>query len=1211
MPSLTTQSRGQGLQRNRAQLLASLLAVGLALAVGWARHQGWLAEVAVNIQDRCTRVAYQQQGFPSDCPVLLVSIDERSLAELRLPYALWRPQIAEVVSSLRKAEARVVALDVLFGLRPETFAAYGSEFAPLQRSLQAAEGSLASEIFEGPIVVATHLNQAAILDESCPPLTGAAGDRLGWVNLDQDSDGAVRHFDLFEPVRRQLGEEATWMPSLATRVATLASGQSIDPSQPLWQGRPLPQEDGLVRINYKGPSGHIPRISFVDVLAGRELNRVKGKVVLLGLTDPRFGDHHRSPFSVHGEPDMAGVEIQAFAAWTLLSGNFVRVAPPWLNLLFIVAAGVLAGRIAWHAPVRGMVLLGIAFPPFWLCICALAYLSNRVLLDGVGPIASLLLVALGVYAWRAATVEGRRRELQATFGRMVSPQVMRSLERDPDLAWRREHREVTVLFTDINNFTPACEASTPEQIMDALGDYFTGMVEIIHRHDGTIKQYVGDEIMVIFGAPHDQPDHAARAVQTALDMQKLLAEKQATTYAFDRLNRNTALTYPGGDGETFQFDANSNLVAWNRGSYTVQYTFDDLDRLSRLDSPTTNDHIVLNYDQLDRVETMTDNSGTTTYGYTNNYLLDRVTRQTGKISYGYDDADRLTTMTADGDVTQYSYDDRDRLVQATLDGQSVHYAFDQADRPTLMSFSNGVSCQQVFNERDGLLSKRYLRGGSPLFSVKYAYNQLGQRKLEEKKTSNWTKSTRYAYNKRRELSNSYRKVNRGCTIETSYGYDLNHNRIKKDETRYRSNANDQLTTVQRPSQTLAYNTAGQAVTADSSTYTYSYSDQIKTVNTGATQASYVYDGNGQRVQKTVDGVISKFLWAGSEIVKEYTGSGDVKAQYFLGGGRTAIKHNGKWNFYLTDGLGSTVMLADHRGRSVATWDYSDFGETTQLTGGTSVYNPFLYTGQELDKETGFYHLRARHYAPSLGKFLSRDPIGYASGSNLYSYTSDPINFTDPSGLQPVPSPSPGPSPAPGPPAPGPGAPGSGPPNGGSPLGILIIGGTVTAVGTGLGALGTATGAAVASGNHAFSNLINYTVGPYSHIPTGNFKIEAGREFSPAQKLLIIEANMKRNGGVVMSDDPRDPYYGKPLKKPVKNMSKKLGYPSPCPDEWQVDHYDPADGGGSNSFANARVVSRKWNRTKSNLAPEPNYLYPNSLIPPPFSPFPSQRWTNDQ
>lgn len=474
---------------------------------------------------------------------------------------------------------------------------------------------------------------------------------------------------------------------------------------------------------------------------------------------------------------------------------------------------------------------------------------------------------------------------------------------------------------------------------------------------------------------------------------------QATRYTLDRLNRTTEMKYPGGDSETFAFDANSNLVAWNRGSYNVGYTFDELDRLTALDSPTTQDHIALTYDNLDRVASMTDNSGTTTYAYTQNYLLDRVTRGTGVIAYGYDAADRLTTMVADGDTTTYAWDDRNRLTRSSLDGQSVTYGYDQANRATLMSFSNGVTCQQTFNERDGLLSKRYLRGGSPLFTLKHAYNQLGQRILEEKQTANWGKKTRYCYNQRRELSHSYRKVNNGCTVETAYGFDLNHNRVKKNETRYSSNANDQLTSVRRPDQTLAYNAAGQAVRAGGSTYTFSYSDQIKTVNNGAHTAAYVYDGNGQRVKKTVDGVVSQFLWTGSEIVKEYNGSGTVKAQYFLGGGRTAIKHDGKWNFYLSDGLGSTVMLTDSRGRSVATWDYDDYGETTQLSGSSAVYNPFLYTGQELDKETGFYHLRARHYAPSLGKFLSRDPIGYAGGSNCYSYCAgDGVNNVDPMGL---------------------------------------------------------------------------------------------------------------------------------------------------------------------------------------------------------------------
>ena len=92
------------------------------------------------------------------------------------------------------------------------------------------------------------------------------------------------------------------------------------------------------------------------------------------------------------------------------------------------------------------------------------------------------------------------------------------------------------------------------------------------------------------------------------------------------------------------------------------------------------------------------------------------------------------------------------------------------------------------------------------------------------------------------------------------------------------------------------------------------------------------------------------------------------------------------------------MLTNASGQSAATYDYSDYGETRQTSGSTALYNPFLYTGQEYDFETSLYHLRARHYSPSLGRFFSRDPIGYAGGPNMMAYCAgDPINWSDPSG----------------------------------------------------------------------------------------------------------------------------------------------------------------------------------------------------------------------
>lgn len=95
-----------------------------------------------------------------------------------------------------------------------------------------------------------------------------------------------------------------------------------------------------------------------------------------------------------------------------------------------------------------------------------------------------------------------------------------------------------------------------------------------------------------------------------------------------------------------------------------------------------------------------------------------------------------------------------------------------------------------------------------------------------------------------------------------------------------------------------------------------------------------------------------------------------------------------------------MALTDEQGTVTDTWEDGDFGETTRVTG--SSYNPYLYTGQQFDPEFGgHYFLRARLYHPQYGRFLSRDPIGWEGGSNVFVYCdNNPLNFSDPSGLDP-------------------------------------------------------------------------------------------------------------------------------------------------------------------------------------------------------------------
>ena len=471
-----------------------------------------------------------------------------------------------------------------------------------------------------------------------------------------------------------------------------------------------------------------------------------------------------------------------------------------------------------------------------------------------------------------------------------------------------------------------------------------------------------------------------------------------TAYQYDVLNRVTKVSYPGGDVETLAYDGRGRVSEWHAGSKVVSYEYDNVDRLVHMACPSTGDDYHYSYDDANRLLSMQDQTGTTTYEYTDNDRLQRITHPGNRsLTYGYDQGDRLTsTLDPENVLTEYVYNQRNQLTRARHDGQQMAYGYDLLGRATDVQYPNGVRGTQVFDERDRLLYRDYRKGGTPLVTLKYAFNQLGQRILDDRTMPNGNQVARFDYNQRLELVRSER--NRGCAPPEvhSYAYDLNHNFIKKDGVSYTNNLADQLLNV--GSGTLTYNDSGQTTNVQGWDLSYNCADQITGIQAPGKNIAYRYDGAGQRISKTVNGLTQNFLWNGGDIAKEYTSIGAVKADYFLGAGREGIKTGGQWYYYLSDIQGSTLMLTDSTGHSATTYDYSDYGITRQTSGSTALYNPFLYTGQEYDFETSLYHLRARHYSPELGRFFSRDPIGYGGGSNMMAYCSgNPIDCFDPTG----------------------------------------------------------------------------------------------------------------------------------------------------------------------------------------------------------------------
>jgi adenylate cyclase len=115
--------------------------------------------------------------------------------------------------------------------------------------------------------------------------------------------------------------------------------------------------------------------------------------------------------------------------------------------------------------------------------------------------------------------------IKRAFTRYVAREVVEEVLKDPEhLMLSGERREATVLFCDIRGFTTLSERLTPEQVVSLLNEFYTTAIETTFKHDGTLDKFLGDAVMCVFGAPIAHPDHAERAVKTALDMRSALTE---------------------------------------------------------------------------------------------------------------------------------------------------------------------------------------------------------------------------------------------------------------------------------------------------------------------------------------------------------------------------------------------------------------------------------------------------------------------------------------------------------------------------------------------------------------------------------------------------------------------------------------------------------------------------------------------------------------
>lgn len=531
-------------------------------------------------------------------PVRIVDIDEDSLA--RLGQWPWpRHSLAALVENLRAAGAAAIALDIILAEPDRTAPTRVSADWPLSpamrqtiQTLPDPDAVLAAAIAGGSVVTGFAASSvvtgfagghqpageqspakarfifsgpdplAALPDlgqgvRSLPALEQAAAG-TGAVAFTADGDGIIRRV----PLIVRLGEQLH--PSLALEALRVATGKrnilvkSAEETGALTQLALGPLQipvdaQGSVHLHYTRPQADrfIPAWKVLDGSA--DARTLDGHVVFVGASAKGLLDLRLTP---HGDI-VPGVLMHAEVAEAAQLGALPQ-RPDWMEgaeTLLAVAAGlILIAAAAWMAPLAGA-LTTLAVALLSLGLTALLFLDMRLLADPLPALVAAIL-AHGITALvRHRQDQAERAFIRGAFARYISPNLVRHLLDNPQsLAVGGERRECSFVMTDLAGFTTLVEKSDPATLLHVLNGYIDGMVRIAFNHQGTLDRIVGDAVAVMFSAPVMQPDHAARAVACALEMDSfsrayvIRMREQGHALGLTRIGVNTGMVTIGNVG---------------------------------------------------------------------------------------------------------------------------------------------------------------------------------------------------------------------------------------------------------------------------------------------------------------------------------------------------------------------------------------------------------------------------------------------------------------------------------------------------------------------------------------------------------------------------------------------------------------------------------------------------------------------------------------
>lgn len=473
-----------------------------------------------------------------------------------------------------------------------------------------------------------------------------------------------------------------------------------------------------------------------------------------------------------------------------------------------------------------------------------------------------------------------------------------------------------------------------------------------------------------------------------------------TTLSYDIFGRLNTIAYSTGEEIRYQFDTAGRLSSVEDSLSRIEYSYDDLDRITRVLSSNSSSPLPPH-----------------------------------EISYEYDLAGRLTAIVyPGGQQVDYAYDAAGRVIAVhdNTSGQpasTTYLYYPVTGQLQKLTRPNGVTTSYTYDGGGRVTEITHSSNTDTLLShFQYTYNPAGLRRtlkvvsLDPENSSQYlTQTVRFSYDKLRRLVEAATSVDdifNDVDTYTFYTYDENGNRTAKstqtgtdlqEDIHYLYGSGDRLLQQQNlltgAVTRYFYDEAGNLIQKQEpgkiSSYEYDERNYLHRIFDGEHDITYTYDVQGNRTAKVIDGRRTEYvvdpLNSTPQVLAEYDGAGTLISRYVYGTERLSRRTADQAvSYYLTDGRATVYQQIDDLGVAGEASSYSPFGLPA---GNPEAAGGYGFAGEQFDAETGLIYLRARYYDPQLGRFISEDPLGLAAGLNRYLYAgNNPVNYSDPSGL---------------------------------------------------------------------------------------------------------------------------------------------------------------------------------------------------------------------